>query len=321
MAGATRNAVLRDVADRYFALAAAERRREALAESEKEIAEIVRLTANFAKAGQGRDGDAERAKTEALLFHDETTQAEEEVAIASANLAELLGADPAVRLQTNRDALAPVQLIPPTIELGELIQTALANRPEVGAGAAAVAESRTRVRQERVRPLLPVIAVGFSAGSFGGGSNLVPYRFDHFAGRTDFDAVAVWSFQNIGIGNLALTRQRRAQMGEVLAEQQRVIDQIGFEVNEAYAELEARQQQIPAAARRLKAADNAYHRDLNRSKNLEGYPIELLNSVKLLSAARLEAIRAAIGFNQAQFRLLAAIGQSLDAAPILPSSK
>jgi hypothetical protein len=49
---------------------------------------------------------------------------------------------------------------------------------------------------------------------------------------------------------------------------------------------------------------------MQRSRNLEGLPIEVLDSVDLLVTARLAAIQAAIGFNQAQVRLFVALGQA-----------
>ena len=46
----------------------------------------------------------------------------------------------------------------------------LAQRPEIAARGADVVLYETRLRQERVRPLVPTLAVGFSAGDFGGGT-------------------------------------------------------------------------------------------------------------------------------------------------------
>ena len=58
-------------------------------------------------------------------------------------------------------------------ELPDLLAIALGARPEMGATGAAVARSRTRLREEQARPLLPTLGLGFSGGAFGAGSNLV----------------------------------------------------------------------------------------------------------------------------------------------------
>ena len=57
---ATQNAVLLDVATQYLALVGAEARLQAIRQSKQDLAEIVRLTTNFARTGQGREGDASR---------------------------------------------------------------------------------------------------------------------------------------------------------------------------------------------------------------------------------------------------------------------
>lgn len=312
---ATRNDVLLAVVERYLALASAEQRGLALRQTAQEVGEIVRLTANFARAGQGREPDANRARAEGLLVRDQIERTEEEAAVAAADLAEVLGLDPSVRLRVDETGAEPLQLVPPDTDLEALVQTARANRPEVGASAAAIAERRTRVTQDRVRPLLPTISIGFSAGSFGGGSDLVGYRFGHSGGRMDFDAFAVWTLQNAGAGNFASVRIRQAELGEAVAEQQRVLDRIDREVAEAHAQVIASARQVEVATRAVKSAEEGYRLDLKRATNLEGRPIELLNSAKLLEAARLDAIRAAIDSTLAQFRLFVALGQP----PLVPA--
>src|SRR5207247_6146998 len=137
-----------DVVDRYLALAAAEQRRQAFQQTTRDVGEIVRLTANFAKAGQGREADANRARADALVFQAEAERAEEEVAVASADLAELLGVDPSARLRATANAVNQIPLIPEGAELPVLVRTAMANRPEVGANAAVVAEAQAWLRQE-----------------------------------------------------------------------------------------------------------------------------------------------------------------------------
>src|SRR5262249_57986897 len=99
------------------------------------------------------------------------------------------------------------------VRLERLIQVAIRNRPEMGQWAATIAATEVRLRQEKVRPFLPTFLLGFSAGGFGGGSNQQGYHLGKFGGRTDFDALAFWTFQNFGFGNLALARQRRGGGG------------------------------------------------------------------------------------------------------------
>jgi outer membrane protein TolC len=314
-AEATRNAVLLDVVTRYFDLAGAEARLRAVRQSQGEVGEVVRLTANFAHAGQGREGDAERARTEALLLQAEEQAAEEGAAVASAALARLLSLDPAVRLHTAPGPVPLVQLVDSDGGLEPLVEVAVRNRPEVGARTADVVLNATRLRQERVRPLLPFLSAGFSAGTFGGSDATEP-RFGRFGGRTDFDVLAVWRLDNLGLGNRAVQRRVRAELSEAEAERLRVIDVVRREVAEAYAQSESRRREAEAAARQVRTAEEGYRLDLERSRNLQGRPIEVLNSANLLNAARQDLIRATVGHDQAQFQLFVALGQPPTLAPL-----
>jgi outer membrane protein TolC len=165
-----------------------------------------------------------------------------------------------------------------------------------------------------VRPFVPLVSIGFSAGTFGGGGSDTQPRFGHFDGRTDFDALAVWRLDNLGFGNLAVQRRVRAELGEAEAERLRVIDRVRREVAEAFAQSEAARLQVDVAARRVRTAEEGYRLDLRRTRNLEGRPIEVLNSASLLNAARQDLIRATVEYDVAQFRLFVALGQ----APMVP---
>jgi outer membrane protein TolC len=316
-AEATRNAVLLDVVSRYFDLAGAQASLEAIHQSQGEVGEVVRLTANFARAGQGREGDAERARTEALLLQGAEQAAEEEVAVATAALARLLSMDPAVRLHTTPGPMPLVELVDLGGGLEPLVEVAVRNRPEVGARTADVVLNATRLRQERVRPLVPFLYAGFSAGTFGGGSDVTDPRFGSFSRRTDFDVLAVWRLDNLGLGNLAVQRRVRAELNEAEAERLRVIDVVRREVAEAYALSEARRREVEAAGRQVRTAEEGYRLDLERSRNLQGRPIEVLNSANLLNAARQEMIRAIVSYNQAQFQLFVALGQPPTLVPFV----
>src|SRR5205085_2233751 len=109
----------------------------AFRQSESEAAEVVRLTANFAQAGQGRAADADRASSDALLLHIQEQRAEEELAVAAANLARLLHLDPSLRLRA-ADALPPILTLVEPRDVASLVEIALSSRPEMGASAAAI---------------------------------------------------------------------------------------------------------------------------------------------------------------------------------------
>ncbi len=308
-AGATFNSVLLSVSTRYIELMAAEAQLEVLLESHVEADELARITKSFAVAGQGRQADADRMQTEAMLIDSAIERARGDRAVAAAELARLLNLDPSVRLRTVGGPVPLIDLVDRRYDVEELIDVALRQRPELAARNADIATAETRYRQERTRPLLPTISVGFSAGDFGGGSNLVSPVFGRFAGRTDFDAMAFWTAQNLGVGNAALWRTRRAQLDQTISARTRTVNLIRREITEAHAQADSAREQFRVAERRLAIAADGFVKELNRIRGGEGLPIELLDNFTRLLEARQAVVTAASVYDQAQFRLFVALGQ------------
>jgi outer membrane protein TolC len=307
-ASATANNILLEVAQRYFELLAADADLRVRRESATQEAEVARLTRAYAEAQQGREADAERSATELSLIVDEIRQAEEEVAVASARLAHRLHLDQSVRVRPVAPGVEKVTIVDPETPLPALIQVALQRRPELAARVAALAAAEIRHKQECWRPLLPTLWLGYTAGAFGGGSNLVKPELGNFAGRTDFDVRAYWTFQNLGLGNLSRQKRRWAEVGLAVGERSRVIAEIRTEVSAAYAEVSAARQQIDIATRQLASAEAGFREDLERIRNTVGLPIEVVNSLELLNQARVDRIRAVTDYNKAEFRLFVALG-------------
>ncbi|MBI3838401.1 MAG: TolC family protein [Planctomycetia bacterium] len=308
-AGATTNSILLDVSTRYLDLMAAEARLEILRQSRLDVGEVVRVTTNFAKVGQGRQADADRARTEASLIDSELQRATEQVAVAAAELARVVNLDPSVRLKTVGGPIPILQLVDTSDKLERLIEVALRRRPEVAARSAEIAENQSRYRQERMRPFFPTISVGFSAGEFGGGSNFTSPTFGHFAGRSDFDALAYWTVQNFGVGNAAIRNGRRAQTDQAAANRIRAVNLVRREVAEAYVSSVATRRQLDIFENRLASAEAGLREEFNRIRGGEGLPIELLDSLSRAVAARQALVAAIAAYDQAQFRLFVALGQ------------
>lgn len=309
-AQAVRNRTLLDVATAYLELVGANSRVAALKMGEAEMAELARLTETYAKAGEGRNADADRAAANRDLLARLRVDAEGEATVAAARLAGLLSLDPAARLTPPVAQPEPVSLVDEQADLDGLLALGLASRPERRTRAAEVGEARTRVRQEQVRPWLPTVSVGLSAGGFGGGSNLVPSSFGPFSTRTDFDVWAVWTVQNLGFGNRALQRQASARYGQAVAESVRTDNEIRREIGEAVAAARAARAQLDAARNAQAAAQEGAAEELKRIRGTVGRPLEALDSARQLTESRLELIRAITEFNVAQFRLWVAVGGS-----------
>lgn len=308
-ASAIGNAVLLDVAIRYFDVLGARAELDALLKTREEWNELSRQTANFARTGQGRQADADRAASELRLVEVQLDAAEERLDVAAAELARLLHINPACDLRFD-EPLVELHIDRLDAPLDELIHQAILTRPEIGARSAAIGVACSRYRKEVVRPFVPTLSAGYSAGTFAGGNDFSDRRFSGSDGREDFDAFAIWSLDGLGFGNCALRRKRESEVCMARARRIGTVDQVRREVAEAHAGVSARLLELEASRRARISAEQGYRLDAQRSRNLEGLPIELVNSINLLSEARLEEIRALRSLNQDQLRLVAALGRS-----------
>ncbi len=96
---ATRNDVLLQVAVAYQELLRAEGLRAVAIKNRDDTREVARITAAYAKTGQGRPADAARAATELARREFDVVQSEGRMLTASAGLCRLLSLDPGRRLR------------------------------------------------------------------------------------------------------------------------------------------------------------------------------------------------------------------------------
>jgi outer membrane protein TolC len=312
---AVRNQIFLQVAWAYSELLRAEGRRAAQMQAREEVRVIAKLTRDYANAGQGREADANRAATQLARREADIQAAEAEVLTSSARLCELLNLDPSLRLQPTDAFVVPQPLVPDPIPVSELIALGLLNRPELAAQRAAIQAALMNMDGAKILPFSPTTIVGFSAGGFGGGSNLVRPIFGGFSGREDLDAIMYWTIQNLGVGNIALIRRAGAQLQLTRFQQIEVLNRVRAEVAEAYAQTHARYAQVGTYEQAVRSGYLAYHEDLDRTLFMGGdrprdvLPIELLNSFDLLANARVEYIDAIVDYNRAQFAMYVALGQ------------
>src|SRR5262249_1673934 len=134
---------------------------------------------------------------------------------------------------------------------------------------AVIQAALARVRQEKVRPLVPNVALrgvasnvpGLAGGYFGGGVNDF---LGNFGARLSVDIQAVWEVQNLGFGNRAVVRGRAAEQRQALLQLLRTQDRVTAEVVQAHA-------QLRRAANRVKAAEDEVANAVETAdKNLKG---------------------------------------------------
>jgi outer membrane protein TolC len=315
---AVRNQAFLAVTLAYCDLLRAEGRRAVALQVRDESARVYRLVAAYSKVGQAKKSDADRAGTELARRQAEVQQAEGEILVASARLAEVINVDPSIRLHPTDAWVVPASIVPPPMPVCELIAVALLRRPELAERRTVIREALLALQGARALPFSPTVLIGFSSGGFGGGSNLVRPVFGGFGGRTDFDAVTYWSLRNLGVGNVALINAARARLQTSRFQEIAVMDRVRAEVAEAYAKAHARFAQIGTNEQAVQSATSGFREDLTRAEGAVGLPIEVLNSLRLLADARYAYLDAIVDYNRAQFELYVAMGQPPAAALARP---
>jgi outer membrane protein TolC len=305
----------------YIELLRAEELHKVAEQTRDDAGEVARLTANYARTGEGRKADADRAAAELYRRQALVLQAAAGIGTASAELVRVLHLDPQVRLHPADQYVLPKSIVPEPITLPELLAIALVNRPELQERRVAICQALLRLDQQHWLPFSPTVFVGFSAGTFGGGSSIVDQpvgsgtealgdpRFGLFDPRQDFDVAAYWTLLNLGVGNKALIDAARSRLRTANLQEVATFDRVRAEVAAAYARTHARYAQIRLAEMAIQSSLEGFQEDLRRIVSHEGLPLELINSLRLLGRARTDYTNAIMDYNRAQFELYVALGK------------
>jgi outer membrane protein TolC len=249
--------------------------------------------------------------------------------LVSAELARVLRLNPTVVVEPMEPPQVRITLVSPQRSVDEMIPVALNFRPELTFTQAQAEAARERMQQERFRPFLPnlvlrggttsepyPLGVGGFAGGFGGSTGGMRFR-------QDYDAEVIWELKNLGLGNLALIRERRATYELARAEDYRFRDLVAKEVAQAWAQLRAADRRYASAEVELKQAW------ISAVKNLEGLgqvkraagninilvirPLEVVAAMQALVTAYYDYYGTVADFNRAEFSLYRAMGNPAQA--------
>lgn len=322
---AVTNNIQLEVASTYLDLMQVYAALEINADTLARAVELARLAEEADRAGVSKTkADPNRARTEMHLRREERITLEGQAAAVAARLAQLLYLQPAIDLRPVDPAVVPVALVPANLPLGELIATALLNRPELASNRALVEAALERWRQARYSPLIPKIDLAYYAGDFGGGKHAILSQFD---GRGDGLAQMTWQLQNLGFGDVAYARQRESQYNQAMFHIQEVEAQIGAEVSAAAKQVQARQRALASAQEAVRQAEEMWRKLEVMARELGGPlrqwdELEPLLALQALAQVRSLYLTQVIEYNRAQFRLYVAMGQppveSLSHAASLP---
>ena len=292
----------------YSELLRAEGRRAIALQVRDEARSVARLTAAYAASGQGRQADANRAATELASARPSSRPPRARCWSPRPGSATCSTSTPRSGSIRPTPAVVPQPIVPDPMPVAELIALALLQRPELAERRAAIREALLALEGAKVLPFSPTILLGFSAGGFGGGSNLVRPIFGGFGGRTDFDVIAYWTIQQPGRRQRRADQPARSRLGVAQYQEIAMLDRVRAEVAEAYARTHARYAQIGTTEQAVRTGLNGFREDLERIRGTVGLPIEVLDSLRLLARARHEYLNAIVDYNEAQFELLRGAG-------------
>jgi len=166
---AARNDILRDASVAYLELLRAEQRVGIAQEALDNTEELAELTRQYAETGQGLPADFQRMEAEVALRQDQLVARQETVQVASARLAQLLHADPAIIIITGEPSVAPLDILAVDGTAASYVALGLSRRPELHEQQHLVCEAVERLQREKYAPLIPSVLLGMSYGGMGGG--------------------------------------------------------------------------------------------------------------------------------------------------------
>lgn len=317
------------VAEAYFNVQQARGDYAAARDVARRSEEVVRRAGElFRKAELIPELEVDRALAQAARSRQAVQSARERWRLTSADLTRVLRLDPSAVAEPLEPPDLRVTLVSLDRTVDELIQTGLTNRPELATQQALVQATLQRLRQEKLRPLVPSLLIRgastpvtgtLAGGFFGGGTNS---SLANFSARQDWDIQLLWELRNLGFTNAALVKQRRAENQLALLELFRTQDRIAAEVQQAFAQAQSAAARVRDAEAGLKAALSS------ADKNVQGMgqtkaagnvlllvirPQEVLAALQALGQAYADYNAAVAEYDRAQFRLYHALGHPAQA--------
>ena len=307
---ATNDALL-GVAESYLDLQQAAGKLAIAREATGNAETLATLTSSYARSGAGLDADYRRAVTERDRQKKNVELAVGDLEVASADLIRRIRLDPRIVVAPVEPPESVLRIVPDSCSIDELITTGLRSRPELAEAQALVQATLTRLKQAKLRPFIPSLALRYSGGGFGGGVNRF---FGDFNGRSDADVNLYWEVQNLGFADRAIAQQRAAQQRKANLELMKVQDRIASEVVQAEKGRIAASRQMEEAGRAVPEAQASLTLNLTNIRRGAGLPgatrpIEVLQPIQALAQARGDYLDAVLAYNRAQFRLYRALGR------------
>jgi len=313
------------VAEAYFTVQQARGELAGAQDAARRADELVQQVEKLLAGGFTAEVEVTRARADLAHRRQTVRIAGDHWRVAASDLQRILRLEPTALVEPQEPPQLAVTIVPLDQKVDELIPLALMNRPELAAQQALVQATLARLRQERLRPLIPSVLLRgastpvtgtLAGGLYGGGKNDF---MGNFSARSDFDLQFVWELQNLGFGNRARANERRGEHEISILELFRLQDQVAADVVQSYTLAQSAAGRIKDAEAELREAVDSVEKNLlgvSQTKELDRRkaaqlvirPQEVVAAIQSLAQAYGDYYGAIADYNRAQFRLYRALG-------------
>ncbi len=297
----TKDEVLLRTSQDYYELLRAKLNIEILETNLEQIEEQLRITKSKLEAGVGTKFDVLRAEADFSLAEQELIVARNTYRLAQAKLANTLGIPVLLQLvPDNRDVFVK-EIFDDCFTLEHAKWIALSNRPDLSAQQFNVEAARQR-KNDGYSPYIPEIdVIGQLANQGTANDGFFPSRTLGF--------LATWTgLDNLGLKGFTQVKTRSAELREEQFKYINKAREIEEDLIGAYFSTIAARDLIEATDRELNSATESRRLSVLRLESGVGTFIDVLQAQSTFTTARINNLRAIVGYNISQAELLFEMG-------------
>jgi outer membrane protein TolC len=325
---AAHNDALLTVAEAYFNVQQARGRLAGMLDAQEKSRDLVQTIRQLAKDVTS-PAEVNRALTQLADLERDVSMAYQDWRVASADLTRELRLNPVTVVAPLEPPSLQVTLVSPREPVDGLVPIGLTNRPELAAHQAIVQATLIRLRQEKLRPLIPsVILAGnpipvapFGNLMFGAFGSDFSGKDNPWSGRIDPNVQVFWTLENFGFGNRALVHENQAEQQRALLQLFRVQDRVAAEVVQAHARVQSATVRVARAEEEVQQAIITFGNNLKAISEtirfgdrliLVNRPLEAVDALRQVMRAYDNYFISVGDYNRAQFQLFRAMGYPAD---------
>jgi len=277
----------------WYDLIQAEVSLQVAAETKAHAEGLVEVQEARARVGASLEADVLRARAFAASVDGQVARFEALARAHAAELRALLLLPDDWQLMAIDDALAPIEFPEADLGLPQLLERALAHRPDLQQADALAAAADADLNYADYVWLIPELSAGAAYGGFGFNPSEFEDQAVYFVG-IEWD----WSF-----GVLARQQERAAQSRIAHLSAAQLRNRIRSQLAGARARLDSARARIVAARREVEASQAAVKLVEAHHSSGDALIVELLAAQRAHAEARINLVRAICNHNRTQFEL------------------